>query len=70
MGTKAEEEKMGHSRSLVVFLIVALSIIGYLALSFLGPGHGPVSTAPSVPPAEAPASPEAPAPAAPAPPAP
>jgi hypothetical protein len=46
---------MGHSRSLIVFLIVTLAIVGYLALLSLGPAQGPVSTAPTVPPASAPA---------------
>jgi hypothetical protein len=46
---------MGHSRNLIVFLIVVASILGYLALSSLGPGQGPVSTTPTVPPATAPA---------------
>ena len=44
---------MGQSRSLIVFLIVVLAILGYLGLSSLGPAEGPVSTTPSVPPASA-----------------
>lgn len=54
MGFMAEGDKMDHSRSLVVFLIVALAIVGYLTLLSLGPPEqGPVSTAPTVPPASA-----------------